>query len=292
MEQSEDQITFGHHVVALVDFVGQSSALAKWDFLPDSPAAMGKFVDAARDTYGRIMAWRDLFERTFALWLPESGPQEWATQTPDGGASLREFQETSIEFSHFSDTIVVHSPLENAHGHLSLHGTCAFIFTCGNLMLASLSQGSVFRGAIEVGMAVRFPEADLYGPALAKAHYLKSKVADYPRIVIGPSLIEYLHAHASNAEKSGIACANRSMANLCLGLLARDTDDCWIVDYMSDEFARLDTNREGLEVLRTAALEFVEAELARFQAADDRVLIDRYKRLAAYFRTRRPESGG
>jgi hypothetical protein len=55
-----------------------------------------------------------------------------------------------------------------------------------------MSQGWPIRGGIELGLAMDIDNDDIYGPALARAYTLESKVAQYPRIVIGEELILYL----------------------------------------------------------------------------------------------------
>lgn len=282
-----DGVKFSHHIVAVIDFLGQAAELAKWDSLPTTPQEEASFLVAVRGTFGRIMVWREEFEKNFNMWLSVNQPPDWvADVAPDGGDALKEFQETSIGFSHFSDTIVVYSPIENRHGHLSLGGTCGVIVTCGTLMLAALNQKTVFRGGIEIGMAGCFAQADIYGPALAKAHYLESKVADYPRIVVGPILVSYLQTHATNPENTREARVNRGTASFCLRLLTRDPDGCWIIDYLGDEFCQLGTNPDGWQKLRSDAHSFVDAEYTRFAQEGNEKLAQRYERLQAYFHLR------
>ena len=37
-------VVFGPHIVALIDFLGQSSELAKWDFYPDTDGKMAEWL--------------------------------------------------------------------------------------------------------------------------------------------------------------------------------------------------------------------------------------------------------
>lgn len=279
--------TFGHHVVALIDFLGQARDLAKWDYLPQSEDEQPEFISAVRDTYGRIMHWREQFEKMFASWLEPAGIPSWVTDPdPQDVEVFRKFQECPLGFVHFSDTIVVYSPITNPHGFLQAHNACAMIITCGVLLLSALAQKIVFRGAIEIGMAGRFPQTDLYGPVLAKAHYLESKVADYPRILVGLDLLSYLVALRDNPETDGPARANRGLAERCLRLLCQDEHGCWMVDFLSDEFATLGRSGEEWKTLCEMAFSFVVSERDRFIKQGDKKLAPRYERMATYFGAR------
>ena len=103
---------------------------------------------------------------------------------------MRRFQHMSIEVLQFSDTLVAFCPLVNVHGCLTLEPVCAFLLCLGRTLLLSLSKQTPLRGAIEIGLAGRFPQTDLYGPVLAAAHRLESKVAEYPRIIVGSNILD------------------------------------------------------------------------------------------------------
>ncbi len=281
---SPGQVMFGHHAVALIDFLGQAAELAKWDFLPNSPSQAAEFVTAARNMWGRIVRWREEFERLVNQFTSfEVPPQYLAGLSSKQRNELERMRECAFRFSHFSDTVVVYSPIENAHGYLTVSGIYAMIAVTGSLLLAALNSRTVFRGAIEIGMAARFPKADLYGPALAKAHHLESRIAQYPRIVVGPTLVSYLGAVQKEVEQDPAARANRQTASLCMSLLGKDEAGCWFVDYLGEAFAALGGKPDAWKEIRQTAFEFVRHEKERFERDNDEKLADRYSRLLAYF---------
>lgn len=281
------QVKFGHHVVTLIDFLGQQSELVKWDLLPETEYDEKKFIAAVRATFGKITIWRDQFEEKFKLWLDSRElPDSWTKALPDKGRAYREFAHTTLDFMHFSDTIVIYSPVVNQYGYANCGTVMAHLFTCGNLMLAALCQNTVFRGAIEIGMAGQIDEAGIYGPALAVAHQLESKVAGYPRIVAGPRLHEYLVAQAADPDNSAPSRTNRGIANTCLRLLGQDLDGNRVIDYAGNGFVDLATKKDSWQLLREGAHAFVKRELDRFRREGDQKLAERYERMAAYFRSR------
>lgn len=156
-------------------------------------------------------------------------------------------------------------------------------------MLAASNKGSTVCGGVEVGMLAHFSCASdglpggSYGPAIAKANHLERKLADYPRVVVGPTLRSYLDMTIRNADSDGLARANRAVALQCRQHLAQDTNGCWIVDYLNGTFANAGGKPEGWRGLQTDAVAFIQAELAQFTAAKDERLTAKYQRLSAYF---------
>lgn len=66
-----DGVKFSHHIVAVIDFLGQAAELAKWDALPNTPREVASFQTAVQRSFGRIMLWRGQFEKNFNLWLSD-----------------------------------------------------------------------------------------------------------------------------------------------------------------------------------------------------------------------------
>jgi hypothetical protein len=285
---------FGLHVVALIDFLGQSRELAKWDSVPQGFPPPDWWLEAVQNTVGRVLMWREEFKKRFTQFLKllDLHAQVLSTGTPP--EKLRRFndlRETTLEYAHFSDTLIFYSPLQNQHGYWQVSNIAGFLIVCGALLIGALASKTVFRGAIEVGVLTRFPSdstgrpGDPYGPALAKAHYLESKVAQYPRIVVGPSLLSYLDAVEKDPDQDAPARANRTIAADCRKYMVRDADDCWIADYLSDAFASTGAGPRRWGEVRTQAFAFVQSEVARFRKDGSDKLVERYEALEAYFRS-------
>ncbi|MCO6438567.1 MAG: hypothetical protein J5J06_15860 [Phycisphaerae bacterium] len=280
-------VKFGHHIVTLIDFLGQQRQLEKWDFLPETEYDTDEFVAAVRATFGKVTVWRDQFSEKFNLWLESrSLPVEFAKTLPDEGRAYREFAHTTLDFMQFSDTIVIYSPIVNQYGHANCGTVLAHLFTCGTLMLAALNQDCAFRGAIEIGMAGQIDEAGIYGPVLGSVHNLESTVAEYPRILVGDRLHEYLVAQAADPEDSRESKTNREIAKTCLRLIGIDLDQHRILDYMGRGFVEFATNKDSWNMLRDGACAFADQERERFNEAADQKLADRYTRMCEYHASR------
>lgn len=279
-------VTFGYHIVTLIDFLGQKDKLVNWDFRPITEDDMQKFIPPMQQTYGLIRRWRDFFEKNFKLWLDGLEPPDWTASLPDGGERYREFSDISVKFMHFSDTIAIYSPIVNRFDHANVSTVLAHLYTTGTLMQAALGSGAVFRGGIEIGMAGPIDEASIYGSVLALAHDLESRVAEYPRIMIGDHLNEYLAAVVADREDSPYVRANRRTAILSQSLIGLDLDERNILDYMGDGFVAIATEQDKLQPLRKKATQFVTKERKRFHASGNKKLAARYDRMYDYFQSR------
>src|SRR5438045_4043107 len=63
-----------------------------------------------------------------------------------------------------------------------------------SLMLTSLAWGHPIRVGLDVGTGVEVERGQLYGPAVVKAYELESRAAEYPRVIVGDTLADYLQA--------------------------------------------------------------------------------------------------
>lgn len=283
--RDQEMLMFGPHAVAMIDFLGQTQQLARWDFIPNTPGQVAEWVQGARATIGRIMTWREYVKEYFTKFTSFEIPQSWLHGlSADQRAELAKMRETAIEFAHFSDSIIVYSPLQNQYDDWQVGNLYAMIVTCGTLLAAALTAGVPLRGAIEIGMLARFPSGDPYGPGLAKAYDLESKVAQYPRIVVGPGVFAYLDANEREPGDTPQIRANRDHAADCRRCLTQDADGQWIVDYLNDHFANLGGDPAAFRHLRDQAFAFVQAERGRFRQEGNSKLGDRYDRLVSYFK--------
>ncbi len=284
---AEELYHFKSYVVALVDFLGQQKELAKWELLPINESEKSAFIVGIQQSFGRVMAWRERLAERFNQWTEGmSDLDDWVKETPDKGKSLREFQSCEIHFMRFSDTIVIYSPLENQHGKYNVVGVMGTIVALGNVLLEAFNNGDVFRAGIEIGVGGCFGQGDFYGPALAKVHYLESRKALYPRIVVGNVLPGYLQALSVKPGNSPEEKANRGTAQWCMSLLKPDLDGHLIVDYLSEEFVNLSSSPENSAVLRTGAFKFASQQLDHFKKLNRERLIPKYESLVAYFKSR------
>lgn len=97
------------------------------------------------------------------------------------GKGLAGVTKTNYRYTHFSDTIVISTSDKSADGAVWL---CERAL---ELAVYLTQNGMPFRGAIVEG-ELYHSHSNVFGPAVIDAHYLETKCANYPRIIIEPEL--------------------------------------------------------------------------------------------------------
>lgn len=127
---------------------------------------------------------------------------------------------------------------------------------------------------------------EIYGPILDQVYQEESKVAAWPRIVVGPDLVDYLE-QSIRAPKSDLINAVRSgLAGICRELIAQDSDDCFIIDYLGPGMKKHLGSTTPYSLIEKAIV-FVDTEYAKFQAQDCEKLAARYGRVKNYCEARK-----
>ena len=286
-KSDEEQFHFGFYVVALIDLLGQSRKLAKWSSLPMKDNSK-EWLAAVRRSMGEVMLWREEFDERFRQYdvAGKLDKQNFPSVSAEEWQKFCKFCETTLCHHHFSDTLIFYSPIENRHGYFQVANIVKILGVCAPLFLGALAVETPLRGAIDVGMLSHLPTGDPYGPVLASVHHLESEGADFPRILIGDGLLSYLKCVEQDADTSREAQANRSVVSICRNYIARSSDGCWFLDYLSESFTDCSNDPEDWNNTKMKAHEFVQHELKRFRTAGDSKLVQRYEALDAYFRSR------
>jgi hypothetical protein len=133
---------------------------------------------------------------------------------------------------------------------------------------------------------------ELFGAALVKAYELESRCAQYPRLVVGDTLVTYLTELRSSSTAGLQDDVERAIATRLLRSLKRDDfDQRWIVDYAGAMFRDLRENVPQLGDALGRALAFArqtrdECEQHRDEAGPK--LYARYRALARYLESSGP----
>jgi hypothetical protein len=159
---------------------------------------------------------------------------------------------------------------------------------CLSVLLLEFKAGTFFRGGIELEIASELGNGDIYGPALSEAHRLENEVAQYPRVVIGKRLSEFIHrkVHGSNSGTFRDLLLTRVNA-LCKGLVCPDDDGTMIVDYLgktASDLSRFEGST-GSDFVRRG-MSRIEEELDVAKKDGNEKLVERYEKLQAYYQGR------
>ncbi len=200
------------YVVLFLDFMGQKEHLSRWRECAESGYPGGQkhspqtgktgLDEAVQKSAGVVAA---LFKTTRDHFLKGLIYDKLATP-PD-------FRLASIQFS---DTVVFYGKM-GASGEVGTRGL--FLIYSALIAASSVTLNSFYwdtrvRGAITIGQAVdgiteavnagetggtpknvesAAPDSFFYGPVLERAHFSESRVADYPRVLVDCSVVNYLN---------------------------------------------------------------------------------------------------
>lgn len=297
-----DDAIVENYVVACLDVLGQRERLKTFPPLilsSPGPEDTERVTEAVRNTYGRVLTVRNMIlgylqdQGTLA-----TGTDWYKSLSSEDRAEFHRLRDCRIESEQFSDTVVFYASLRNSSGMLALVPVVSMMWACAMSMLASLGQKIAIRGAIEIGAALSGSEFGMYGSAYYAAYDLESTVAGYPRILIGPRLLEYLQMWEQNEGTDPLSTMNRTLVEWSRQMICEDADGRPIVDFLSEDLPRIfghdrDERTSGhLKDQRERGFAFVAEELERFKRETKSDLAFRYAHLLDYFATRMKDRGG
>jgi len=286
---TDDNLTACNYAAAFIDILGQRKELARFPRLPDTSdeKAMAEFQRVLKGTVGtadglskHIQSFFEAYSKnTVGSYIPE--PLR---------AAFEQYSVMEIHFQRFSDGLFLYVPLAFDKIPVPIRGVFGLLTACGTACLISLAAKRPVRGGIEVGWGVEYHPEELYGSVVARAYELESKVARYPRFVVGDQLAEYIRAAELNPAQSIPAEMGRAFATYCRRMLTVDDDGYPIVDYLSDTFREVvgnDLTRDAIE----KAYDFVLRQSIHWKEQKNTELAFRYSLLRDYFNARLPVWG-
>lgn len=214
--------------------------------------------------------------------LPQELREEWD-----------KIQGHELHLQYWSDGLVAFTCLGNKEVPNQINGVFALLHMAGSLCFMNLSNQfhNPLRGGIEIAWGTELSPGMLYGPAIARAYELESAVAQYPRIVVGKRMIEFLKATAALEPKDNYSRYSSMVAKKCLQMIGRDIDGQWIIHYLGEAFLENVPHDTYIDMYNEA-LQFVSEEYYRFRTAGDSKLALRYFQLLSYFKNYPPGEKG
>jgi hypothetical protein len=185
----------------------------------------------------------------------------------------------------FSDFVTAFFSLsEDGEAKLPMSGIYAIFGAAATTSIISLAAGHPLRGGIDLGWGVEVKHNEIYGGGLAKAYTLESKVAVFPRIVIGESILEYLQRETQRPPVDEISQISSLMAKECFKLICEGDDGFFFIDYLGEYFRGID-DAELLKAVRKA-YDFVDRESERHKTEKNTKLALKYSHLKSYMKLR------
>lgn len=266
------------YAVAFVDLLGQKAEMPG-RYLPEDREEAIKLV---KQSVGKIVRTQKLFQNFYEGFARSSEQSIYLKFSEDSKSQLPDMAPGSLKWQNFSDGFVIYIPLGNGLVSSPCNSIFAMLLAAGALCCAGLAAKAPVRAGIDVGWAVEYRPNELYGAALAYSYHLESQVAQWPRVVVGEGLIEYLRHYAASTGEDPNTRFRKLMAETCISLLGNDTDGRVIVDYLGEGFANAVRQRLDEKVIGDAQL-FVDAQFDHWKLVGDPKLARRYAELKRYF---------
>lgn len=279
-----------NYCISFIDLLGQRDALRGQGLLPifKSDDERERFNSTLKESIGAIL--RLQLRADDMLREGEKEPHESpfrASLVPEYQVIWDEMLRARVTTQRWSDGLVSFVCLGDQDIKCPLNGVFNIFGSAGSLCFMGLASRTPIRGALDIAWGVELRPGELYGAAVARAYELESISAQYPRIVVGPRTIAFLEAHRKNQEQDVYSANNRGLAELCLGMLARDVDGLWILHYLGERFRQAVSHRHHDE-LYSEARTYVEEQLKMHQTSGNSKLAFRYSHLLLYFNAHRP----
>lgn len=287
MDNNDQDLELHYWAVAFVDLLGQKEAMAKVRYIPedDDQEARAQLIKVLKESFGAIMAFQDGFSLFMDNYRTSFEPNsEWSEEQQKIVNRLTACQ---IKSQRFSDGIVIFTSLKPSDCHMPLRALFGMMAACGSMLLVNLAAELPFRAGVDVGLGIEMRENELYGPVVAQAYDLESRVAQYPRVAVGPGLVNYLMC-ARGIEGSDVASqVEKGLAESCLEMIIPDIDGVPIVHYLGEAFGANTSMWEmtGSAEVYEKAYKFATDQWQRFREERNTKLAVRYALLRGYLDT-------
>lgn len=273
---ASDTLHLCDYAVMFIDLLGQRAEMPG-RHLPTDPKEALALV---KKSVGRIVGTQNNFQKFYEAYSSGESmylhlPQEIQKTVPDMAPG-------ELKWQRFSDGLVVYAPLGPGVIKSPVNSIFGMLIAAGYHCLIGLAAKSPVRIGIDAAWGVEYRPGELYGAALAYSYDLESKVAKWPRVVVGDGIVGYLR-HYSQSNGSNLSSKHRKeMANICLNLFSVDTDGQTILHYLGNSFSEATRYKLDSEVIGKA-IEYIQSQLQHWMENGDNELAHRYKQLSRYF---------
>lgn len=189
----------------------------------------------------------------------------------------KKVENSAFEMVQFSDSLVVSLP------YISAVSFNTFVMNLNFIQKILAEEGILIRGGVSAGKLYHRGTI-AYGPAFIKAYKIESELADYPRIVIDPEIMNLkILPENGNIEEAKFIMGFHDFEGNRNPIVLKDWDDLYFVNYLygmyeeekiakklkefvDQELNTLDSSKlQGIKVIRKLkwTIKYIESFLAR-----------------------------
>lgn len=160
--------------------------------------------------------------------------------------------------TQFSDSIVLSFKIEEKSGVFDA------LINFLHVGFEFANKGFLTRGGIAVGKLIHTSK-HIFGPALVEAYTLESRIANFPRIILHPDVLEVAKHFPSkhNSSKDELESVH--------ACLSKDEDEYYYIDYIEKVVTELDDHNYGL----VSYLGNLKSTILNGLKSDDSSIIDK-----------------
>jgi len=282
-----------NYCISFMDLLGQRDAFRGQGLLPTIDSGVdGQAIDRVlRETIGPTLQLQQDVEDMMKT-ISEDQDSSSRTFLPEAQRGIYdELKLKRVKTQYWSDGFIRFVCLGDQEIKCPLNGIAEIFQFSGYFCLLGLARRHPVRGAIDMAWGVELPCSGLYGPVVANAYELESNVAQYPRIVVGQLVVDFLEAHLANTRDTHdpFMMANHLWAGLCRDMLLKDVDGCWIVHYLGNAF-QFSVTHTNHRFYYDKARAFVVEQREAHRKSNNEKLMTRYGQLLNYLDTHPAET--
>ncbi|MGE5296533.1 MAG: hypothetical protein ACM3VT_17070 [Solirubrobacterales bacterium] len=282
MAEDKGTIKAGWYVALVIDVLGQHEAILNAPPFPKTEGEKANYLTALKDSAGKVIEVRRLVQVFFESYLRASHSDVADKLDSEQRAQFAIFRECRISTQMFSDTVIAFAPISTTVGRVTTKAVEAMMMAAISTLVHCLAEEIVVRGAIDVDEAIELGDHDLYGRVVVNVHRMEESVAQWPRIVVGKGMLDFLDEMSHRTCRDFVDRMNCEKAKACLGIITPDVDAVPIIDYLSVGLAQGFGAPLAEDVLQQCR-GFINREHARFSRAGDHKLALRYGLLRQYY---------
>lgn len=284
-QQGKKVFELSYHLVLFVDILGQKEKIRQLKSVPIDDEQKEEVLKVLKDTAGVVIGTREVFKAFFDGALRERQiPRQVPKSLHD---EYRVATKAEVNFRQFSDSLIISVPMHNDNEHcIPMNGIYYTLTSACAMLLYSLSAKHPIRGGIDVGVCIDIDTDEIYGAAIERAYTLESRFAEYPRILVGNELHNYLHNVANQEPKSRLGLVARELAKRCIDLIIVDSDGQYILNFLHESVLNLGEAYDNFdEQIIRPAYDFVKKNYTDYMQQENRKLGSRYGRLYEFLKT-------
>jgi len=275
-----------NYVVLFLDVLGQKEEILRFQLVPDDEDLARRTV---RETAGIVSMLRDVAS---TLLDKQDAESEFMKSLPEEERkNLKNLTRSDVMTQVLSDALIFSVPIGSDvwdEHSTAMNGVRWALTVSSWLQLRALASAHALRGGLDIGWGVKLGPSEIYGAAFVHAYHLESNTAEYPRVVCGRELREYLDVVSSQKWESDFGRNAVDVARHCKSYLFDDDDGERAVDFLGESFRAGARLVPGIEDMIHRSYSFAQRELRRFTLQGDEKLTARYGRLATYIENRLP----